>query len=124
MENRLLPIGTVVRLRESTASVMIMGYLPMGPARPGYVWDYSGVKFPMGFVRNEEVYCFDQDQIEMIEALGYQDQEEFGFIRAMELSAEKIKADALAAEDARLMQEEAEDDGDGGDDANGGKDER
>lgn len=96
MENHLLPIGSVVQLKDSTASVMIAGYLPMGPSRPGYVWDYSGFKFPLGYVRDDEIFCFDQDQIEAVHALGYQDSEQFSFIRSLERAVEKVKAETMA----------------------------
>ncbi|MCC8026253.1 MAG: DUF4176 domain-containing protein [Clostridium sp.] len=94
MENRLLPIGTVVQLKESTARVMVAGYLALGPSRPGYVWDYSGFKYPLGYVKDDEVYCFDQDQIETVLALGYQDMEQFEFIARLESAAEKVKSEA------------------------------
>lgn len=96
MQNQFLPIGSVVQLKNSTACVMIAGYLPMGPSRPGYVWDYSGFKFPLGYVRDDEIYCFDQDQIEVVHALGYQDREQFSFVNSLAYSVEKIKADAMA----------------------------
>lgn len=96
MENHLLPIGSVVQLKDSTASVMIAGYLPMGPSRPGYVWDYSGFKFPLGYVHDNEIFCFDQDQIQVVHALGYQDSEQLSFIRTLEYAAEKVKAEAMA----------------------------
>ena len=98
MENHFLPIGSVVQLKNSTACVMIAGYLPMGPSRPGYVWDYSGMRFPLGYVRDDEIYCFDQDQIEVVHSLGYQDKEQFSFIRTLEYSVDKIKEDMMAKE--------------------------
>ena len=55
MESQFLPIGSVVQLKNSTACVMIAGYLPTGPSRPGYVWDYSGMKFPLGYVADNEI---------------------------------------------------------------------
>lgn len=92
MEIRLLPIGSVVQLKNSTAYVMIAGYYPIGPSRPEYVWDYSGFQFPLGYVKNDEVYCFDQEQIEAVLALGYQDREQIEFARTMEKAAEQIKS--------------------------------
>lgn len=92
MADHLLPIGSVVRLKDSDANVMVGGYLATGDARPGYVWDYSGFKFPLGYVDNEEIYCFDQDQIELILALGYQDIEQFVFARSLEAAAEAAKS--------------------------------
>lgn len=91
MAGHLLPIGSIVRLKDSEANVMVAGYLPVCDARPGYVWDYSGFKFPLGYVSNEEIYCFDQDQIELILALGYQDMEQFAFAHALESAAEAAK---------------------------------
>lgn len=99
MENRLLPIGSVVQLKDSTASVMIAGYLAVAPAKPGYVWDYSGFKFPLGYVNDNEIYCFDQDQIEIVLGLGYQDREQFEFISKLEAAAEKVKAETALQTD-------------------------
>ena len=96
MAGHLLPIGSVVRLKDSEANVMVAGYLPTGDARPGYVWDYSGFKFPLGYVDNEEIYCFDEDQIELIIALGYQDIEQFAFARSLEAVAEAAKDGKLS----------------------------
>lgn len=107
MSNRLLPIGTVVQLKNSTARVMVAGYLSESAARPGYVWDYTGFKFPIGYVNNNEIYCFDQEQIEQIFALGYQDSEQFAFSNKLSRDAEKIKADkALMHDESADGQEE------------------
>ena len=94
MENQFLPIGTVVRLKESTADVMIAGYLPINPSQPNYVWDYSGFKYPIGYVDNNEVYCFDGEQIEEIHAIGYQDKEQLAFAAELEEMAEEVRIEA------------------------------
>ena len=106
MAVRYLPIGSVIRLKDSSACTMIAGYLPTGPARPGYVWDYSGFKFPLGYVKDDEIYCFDQDQIEEVLALGYQDSEQFAFSRSLEEMTEKLKADAEMTNEGRKQSEE------------------
>lgn len=95
MDKQLLPIGSVVQLANSTARVMVGGYLAAGPAKPGYVWDYSGFRFPLGYVDDNEVYCFDDEQIELILAMGYQDHEQLSFIDKLSKAAEKIKADQM-----------------------------
>ncbi len=94
MENHFLPIGSVVRLKDSTADVMIAGYLPIRSADSKYVWDYSGFKYPMGYVDNDEIYCFNHDQIEEIQALGYQDKEQFAFFEELDMMAEEIRLEA------------------------------
>lgn len=99
MTGYLLPIGSVVRLKDSTASVMVAGYLPIGDTDPGYVWDYSGFKFPLGYVRNDEIYCFDQNQIEEVLGMGYQDSEHFSFANTLEEAVERIKTAATENKD-------------------------
>ena len=76
MDKELLPIGSVVQLENSTALVMVAGYLPVAPSRPDYIWDYSGFRFPIGFTDNDAVYCFDHRQIQVVYAYGYKDIEE------------------------------------------------
>ena len=76
MDKELLPIGSVVQLENSTALVMVAGYLPVAPSRPDYIWDYSGFRFPIGFTDNDAVYCFDHSQIQVVYAYGYKDIEE------------------------------------------------
>ena len=93
MENYLLPVGTVVSLKESTCKVMIMGYCPVGEARPGYVWDYSGVAYPYGYVDGAHVFQFDHEQIEKVMAMGYQDVEQFNFIDKLRPALEDLKAE-------------------------------
>ncbi len=73
MENALLPIGSVVQLEDSTALVMIAGYLPTTPKEPNRVFSYSGFKFPLGFTDNDDIYCFDHSQIQVVYAYGYRD---------------------------------------------------
>lgn len=75
MARDLLPVGSVVQLAESNTLVMVAGYLPISPKRPDYVWDYSGVRFPVGYVDEEGIYCFDHAQVETIYAYGYRDAE-------------------------------------------------
>ena len=80
---QILPIGTVVKLQNSTALLMIAGYLPEGESNRGKIWDYSGFLYPIGLRDPKEVYLFDQNQIAEIHALGYQDTEAFGFLAHM-----------------------------------------
>ena len=87
---QILPIGTVVMLKNSSSAIMIAGYLAESEAKPGYIWDYSGFLYPVGMRDGSEVYTFDQGQIEEIYALGYQDGESFGFIQHIQKAAAKL----------------------------------
>lgn len=96
MAKELLPIGSVVQLANSTALVMIAGYLPVMPSRPDHVWDYSGFRFPIGFTDNDMVYCFDHGQIQVVYAHGYKDIEEEIFMSKL-MDAQERAADMAAS---------------------------
>ena len=91
MKKDFLPVGTVVSLKNSKVKVMIMGYYPSGNAKPGYVWDYSGVLYPMGYTDGSQILQFDAEQIGEVMAMGYQDVEQFSFIERLQEAAEKVK---------------------------------
>lgn len=80
MEDTLLPIGSVVLLKDSTKRVMIIGVLQVqrneGEER---IWDYSGVYYPEGYMGPDKTFLFNDDQIVRVFALGYQDDEYFPF---------------------------------------------
>ncbi len=91
MENRLLPIGTVVVLKESDGRVMISGYLPITQSDGRKVWDYSGFRFPLGYVNDNEVYCFDHEQIDVVIQYGFMDYEGIEFLHRVEATMDEIK---------------------------------
>ena len=82
----LLPIGSVVLLKDSTKRVMIIGLCQKGTSDPDKVWDYAGVVFPEGYMSADKVFLFDTAQIEQIYQIGYLDAESHNF---------KMKADEL-----------------------------
>lgn len=110
MAKEFLPIGSVVQLANSTALVMVSGYLPVVPERPGYVWDYAGFKFPIGYTDGDSVYCFDHGQIETVYAHGYKDIEEEIFMsKLMEIQdqvSEEAKQRAAGAGTGNDSEEE------------------
>ncbi len=80
MTNALLPIGTVVLLKDSTKRVMIIGVLQIQRTDDGEkMWDYSGVYYPEGYMGPDKTFLFNNDQIVRAFALGYQDDEFFQF---------------------------------------------
>ena len=72
----MLPIGSVVMLKESTKKMMIIGFLQQ-QTDSDKVWDYVGLPFPEGYMGSARTYLFDQVQIDQVYALGYQDNEQF-----------------------------------------------
>ena len=74
----LLPIGTVVLLKESTKRVMIIGFCHR-QLSDDTIWDYAGCYYPEGYMGAEKTFLFNNDQIEKVYAMGYQDDEQFAF---------------------------------------------
>ena len=69
----LLPIGTVVLLKDSTKRIMIIGYYQRTSDDPNKLWDYAGSLFPEGYIGADKVFLFDTEQIEQIFMVGYED---------------------------------------------------
>lgn len=58
----VLPIGTIVLLKEATKKVLIVGYLPQEKDAEK-IYDYSGVPFPEGLIDSRQLLLFNQDRI-------------------------------------------------------------
>lgn len=86
-----LPIGSVVLLKEATKKVMITGYASVSPDTGDKVYDYSGCMFPEGFVDYDEVFVFDNDQIQEVCQTGYTDDECMEFMQRLETELNKLK---------------------------------
>ena len=91
MDKKLLPIGTVVVLKETQGRTMISGYLAVNHKEPNKAYDYSGFAFPLGFNNNEEVFCFDHEQIDKIVQYGFRDYECDAFLTDVENHMDAIK---------------------------------
>lgn len=92
MFHGLLPIGTVVLLRNSKKRVMIIGVLQK-QLKDGeeIIWDYSACLYPEGYMGPDKTFLFNSDQIEKIFAVGYQDQEQFAFKEKIDQIKTKIR---------------------------------
>lgn len=76
----LLPIGTVVLLKNSQKRVMIIGVLQKQVKNEEtIIWDYSACFYPEGYMGPDKTFLFNSTQIEKVFAVGYQDQEQFAF---------------------------------------------
>jgi hypothetical protein len=78
MLDQILPIGTVVKVKQN--SFMIVGYNSKGFDNPDHIYDYSCLLHPMGLSGDLDIYQFDTEQIEDIMAYGYQDKEQMVFM--------------------------------------------
>lgn len=77
----LVPIGSVVLLKNSEAKLMVMGYCQsLESGEDAKIYDYCGCLFPSGYESPDQVYLFDHEQVESIYFLGYQDEEQMAFM--------------------------------------------
>ena len=76
--NALLPIGSVVLLKESTKKVMIYGRYQR-EVDGERVWDYIACLYPEGNINPDHSFLFDNAQIESVFFVGCQDEEEMRF---------------------------------------------
>lgn len=75
----LLPIGTVVSLKNGTKRLMIYGIIQtLGDEKKEY--DYIGVPYPEGNMGQEYQYLFYHNDVEQIYFRGYEDIERQEFI--------------------------------------------
>lgn len=79
----LLPIGTIVLLKDTNKRLMIYGRKQQDRGG-GKVWDYVGCLYPEGNIGPEYTFLFDHEQIEVIEHLGLKDQEEEQFLHRLQ----------------------------------------
>ena len=77
--NDFYPLGTVVRLKSDEGYLMIVGRVVSDGEG---LYDYAGCIFPLG-VQGEEYFMFDNEDIEEVTFVGYQDERELVFRRAL-----------------------------------------
>ena len=78
---KLLPIGTVVLLKNGKKRIMITGYFAIEPSEKNKVYDYSGVLFPEGILSTDNILVFNHEQIIRVDYLGLIDKEQQEFIQ-------------------------------------------
>lgn len=58
---KLLPIGTVVKLEDIEQFVMIIGRMVTSADKREF--DYIGVPYPVGYLGDEKVLCFNHEKV-------------------------------------------------------------
>lgn len=69
--DKVLPVGTVVLLKDANKRLMIIGYQRMKELG-GKIYDYCGCVYPEGFTGPDAAAIFDHEQIDRIIAMGFQ----------------------------------------------------
>lgn len=75
----LLPVGSVVRLRDARKCLMIFGVCQTNNG-DGKLYDYIGVLWPEGNIGNEAQILFNHEDIEEIIFSGFNNDERMEFI--------------------------------------------
>ena len=81
----LLPIGSVVLLKEGEKRLMIFGVKQMNAEgkEKGKEYDYIGVLYPEGHIGSDNQYLFNHEDIDTIFFRGYEDTERVEFIQRL-----------------------------------------
>lgn len=90
MENKLLPIGSVVLLKDGTKKVMITGFYVMSEKNKETVFDYSACLYPEGVISSDKNLLFNHNQIEQICFMGYENEEEKEFKQKLSSAINEI----------------------------------
>lgn len=90
MINDLLPIGSIVLLKEGKKRLMIEGIKQK--TEDGTFYDYVGVLYPEGYINDEYKFVFNQDDIEVVQFLGFVDIEHTMFRAKLQ---EKLQEEGL-----------------------------
>ena len=76
--NKFLPVGTVVRLKEGKKNIVISGFCPISK-EDNKMYDYCAFLYPEGMIAPEINFLFNHDQIEQILFKGFVTEEEVAF---------------------------------------------
>ena len=80
----LLPIGSVVLLKDATKKLVIIGILQVNPSE-SKTYDYLGVPYPEGYIGSNNNFLFNHSDINDIIFNGYKNPERDIFINAMDI---------------------------------------
>ncbi|MBP3874114.1 MAG: DUF4176 domain-containing protein [Lachnospiraceae bacterium] len=81
----LLPVGSIVRLKNAVRKAAIMGYMQKvtpndESGHQGGVYDYMAVPYPEGYLGNGTLFLFNEDNIEEVCFRGYETKESKGYM--------------------------------------------
>ena len=79
MQEKYLPIGTVVLLKGGSKRVMITGFCSVDRNKNDVIYDYNGCVYPEGYLSSDQTCLFNHDQIDKIYYMGFVDDEEKEF---------------------------------------------
>ena len=90
MENKFLPLGSVVLLKDAQRPIVIIGYTVVEEGSTD-IWDYLGCAYPIGVIDPSKNLLFQRNQIEKVLHTGYTDEEGDKFLNQLTESVREIK---------------------------------
>lgn len=103
--NGLLPIGSVVLLENSKKKVMVVGLAQRSAQNPDRIYDYVGVVFPEGFLDASKMILFNNNNIDQVFMIGYQDAEELSFKMRMDEALRKLRTEGEDEDTTALIRD-------------------
>jgi len=79
----LLPIGTIVILKEGEKRLMIIGIMQSDASGNGDEYDYLGILYPEGHIGDQFQYLFNHEDISEIIFRGFEDDERTDFLEKL-----------------------------------------
>lgn len=102
----LLPIGSVVLLKEATKKLMIIGILQVDQDNDK-LYDYLAVPFPEGYINEENNFLFDHDDIQEVFFTGFINQETQNLMNLLTALVEQAEAESeTEGEEVEVSEEE------------------
>lgn len=83
MKKNYLPIGSVVLLKNGNKRMIICGRI-QAKAGSDTIYDYSACYYPEGIVNPANMFFFNQDAVDRVFFIGFQDQEELDYRSKLE----------------------------------------
>ena len=87
--NELLPIGSIVLLKDGEKRLMINGIMQSDASGSGANYDYLGILYPEGHIGDEFQYLLNHEDIAQIIFRGYEDEERVEFLNKLASVLEK-----------------------------------
>ena len=93
MNEKYLPVGTVVTLKNATHKIIIIGFCLTNKKKGDKQYDYSAVFYPEGYIGPNGILCFDHEDIDHIDQTGFSNDDEKEFKKRLVASVKFISSD-------------------------------
>lgn len=93
----LLPIGSVVLLKDGDKRLMVVGQCVSKEDDMNRIFDYSAVLYPEGLEDPDSIYMFNAQNIERVYSIGYMDEESGEVMQKMQATLDQLRSELAKA---------------------------